>query len=521
MQVLRRWGAVVAVLAATLLGTPVTAAGAADPVVDLEVPGTGYLTQRGIGPTGGYRVWLDPRPGAGRSSQADVTLTVDATDLAGVARLRTRRECGDHTWTTEVFTCALGTLTSGGRNYPDALYIEAAPGAAKGSHGTLRYTFSAPGGADATFETDVQVAGPDLRERVEKPRTTVTAGRSFDFTPRLRNAGRSPARGFVVQFESAFVHFRTEYSNCRYAPERWAVCRFDETLEPGQAYAFDGPVGVGVPDSMLNGSFTYSARLIDPSGVPLTGMGAAPGDDEGMTRGTGPKLSVRPVDGGARGYGDAYEPGTVKLRTSQTADLRATTSTLTGRTGQTVDLKVAVHNAGPGRVAGAYLAVTPPEGTTIVEPTPPPDPDGELEWQWECSGRKNTTHYCDPDRALEPGDTWETTLQVRIVERVRAAEGRLEVREDPKRPANDPKRGDNVVPIRIDATGGPLVEPTTHPTPLPTAAGAAADTRGGGPGGGTIAAAALLALVVLSGFLLWWVKSRRARASGNSLKLSD
>ncbi|MEV5611599.1 hypothetical protein [Streptomyces sp. NPDC052225] len=515
MHVLRRCGTALALLVAALLGTPVTPAHAAGPAAELTVPQTAYLTKRGVGPTGGYRLWLDPRPGAGRASRAGVTLTVDATDLAGVAHLRTRRQCGDHTWTTEVFTCELGTLTRGGHHYPDALYIEAEPGAAQGSHGTLRYTFSAPGSADATFETDVRVAGPDLRERVEKPLKGVAPGGHFAFRPRIRNAGKAPAQGFGVRFDSARLGFRTDFANCRYAAERSAYCWFDQVLDPGRAYEFAEPVTVGVPDSMLTGSFTYGAYLQDPSGAPLTGMGGAPAADDGTTRGTGPTLRVRPVEGGASEYGDQYGLGTVKLRTSQTADLRATTGTLTGRTGQTVDLKVALRNAGPGRVAGAFLAVTPPEGTTIVEPTPPPDPDNELEWQWECAGRQGTTRFCDPDRALEPGDTWETTLQVRIDERVRGAEGRLEIREDPKRPANDPKRGDNALPIKIDATGGPLVEPSTHP-----AAGARADGPGG-PGGGTIAAAGLLGAALLSGLWWWRAKSRRARASGNSLKLSD
>ncbi|WP_327354315.1 hypothetical protein [Streptomyces sp. NBC_01304] len=513
MSLIRRGGALVALLLGALLAS-MAPAQAAGPAVELSLPDTSYLPKRGVSPTGGIRLWLNPQPGAGRPAQSDVTMTVDASDLEGTVQLRTRRECGDHAFgDTFTVTCKLGTLTRGKFNAPDAVYIEAVHGVPRGSHGTLRVTFSAPGAEDVTYESDVWVEGPDLRPRVEKIRRGDTAGKSFGFKPQVRNAGKFPAEGFAVKFDSAHLNFPAKYSNCEYALARWATCWFDQTLEPGQAYEFADPIDVGVPTSMVNGSFTYSPYLPGLTGDAEDETGET-ADEDGMTRGTGPELRVRPVEGEAKDFMQKYRAGEVELRTSQTSDLQATAGVIRGRTGETVDVTVGVQNAGPGRISKTSLEITPPEGTTIVEPTPPDDPDNESEWEWECAGTKGKPYTCNPDRALEPDDIWSTTLQFRIDKRVRGAKGLLEIREAPERPARDPHRADNAVPIEIDATGGPLVDPS-RPNPVPAAAAAEEKPTSKG---GTIAVVAILGLTFASGV---YVRRRRAKSRAKELAASE
>ncbi|MFE1953295.1 hypothetical protein ACFW9D_22840 [Streptomyces sp. NPDC059524] len=514
MTVIRSTAARAAALAllftAALFGASAAPARADGAAVALHVPENAYLTKRGVGPTGGTRIWLDPSPGGGLATRAGVELKVDASDLAGTARLRTRRDCGDHTWTTQPFTCDLGTLTRGKRNYPDALYIEAAPGARAGAHGTIRYTFSAPGSADATFETEVWVGGADLRERVEKPRRDLTAGGDFEFTPHVRNAGKVPAHGFGVEFSSPRLNFRTQYSNCWYADTRSAYCWFDRTLDPGRSYAFASPITVGVPDETVNSSFQYNAYL---SG--LTGNAEDPATafttdaDPGLKRGKGPELTVREVAGAASGYNDEYSLGETKVSTTQTADLKAGAGELAGRTGTTADVTFSLRNAGPGRVYGAYMEITPPEGTSVVEPTPPPDPDNELEWQWECGSLGGGKYSCRPDHPLEPGENWKTTLRFKLDQRVRDAEGRLDIKQGSSRPAKDPRPADNTVPVVTKITGGPLVEPSKKP--VAETAKASSDGGGSGGPGGPVLAAGAGALVVAAGLGALWVRRMRAR----------
>lgn len=512
MPVIRNTVACALLLGAALLGTAAAPARAADPAVELRVPGDAYLTERGSGPTGGYRVQLDPKPGGTAAEVPGTKLTVDATDLAGVAQLRTRRECGDHTWTTEPFSCDLGTLTRAGHHYPDALYIEAARGSHAGDHGTLRYTFSAPGRADAVFETRVWIGGPDLRESAHRPLRGLKPGGTVDFTPRVRNAGKVAAHGFGVEFSSARLNFRTHYSNCRYARERFAFCWFDSTLDPGRSYEFAAPVQVGVPAAIVNGSFQYDAYLSGMTGNGEDRTTAYSTDtDPGVQRGTGPKLTVRPVEGGTGGtFNEEFDRSEVKVSTSQTADLTAGSGRVEGRTGTTTDVTLSLRNAGPGRVHGAYLEITPPEGTSVVEPTPPPDPDGELEWAWECGSLGGGAYQCAPDHALEPGETWRTTLRLRLDRRVRDAEGRVVIQVNSARPAKDPHPGDNTAPIPTRITGGPLVEPSTTPAARETAS-AGDESPDEGPAAGTVAALAggLAVVAVLAALAVRRIRARR------------
>ncbi|MER7789792.1 hypothetical protein [Streptomyces sp. NPDC097640] len=511
MYRIRRPGAALAVLlGAGALLAPAGSAQAAGPAVELDVPQTAYLPKRGTSPTGGVRLWLAPQPGAGRATQSDVTLRVDASDLDGVARIRTRRECGDHAMgATDVVDCALGTLTRGKDNYPDAVYIEAVPGARLGSHGTIRYTFSAPGAEYVVFETDVRIEGPDLRPRKEKPREGDAPGASFGFRPQIRNAGAFPAQGFGLTISSPRVAFARQYSNCRYGPgstSTSADCWFDQRIEPGRAYEVVEPISVAVPDTMVNGGFTYKPYLQGMTGNAEENLGAT-GTDPGLRPGTGPELKVRPVDTPADAFTDRFGLGEVRLHTSQTADLQVRADAIEGTTGTTAESTFQLRNAGPGRISGTGLRITVPEGLSVVAPTPPPDPDNELEWQWECSHSEERVYTCGPDHPLEPGDTWETTLEFRIDRNVRGARGLLEAVHDSERPANDPKKSNDSAPIDVRATGGRLVEPT-EPNPKP--ASATGDSEGKDDSM-LLVTAVVLGTVLGGGALAFALRARAAR----------
>ncbi|MDG4863372.1 hypothetical protein P8605_35055 [Streptomyces sp. T-3] len=504
MSLIRRGGALVALLLGALLASTAPAQ-AAGPAVELSIPETAYIPKRGVSPTGGIRLWFNPQPGAGRPTQSGVTMTVDASGLEGTVRLRTRRECGDHAFgDTLTVTCELGTLTRGKYNAPDAVYIEAVHGTPRGSHGTIRVTFSAPGAEAVTYESDVWVEGPDLRPRLEKPRKGDGAGEAFGFKPQVFNAGRFPARGFAVDFaptSSSQVAFPRQYRNCDYSPNAM-TCSFDQTLEPGQAYEFVEPVSVDVPKSMVNGSFSYSPRLRGLDGgesMENIDLSLAQRD---MRPGTGPELKVRPVEGKADDFAEEFDPGEITLHTSQTADLRVSAEAVEGPTGGTRSATFSLKNVGPGRMTGSWLRITVPEGLSVVAPVPPPDPDNELEWEWECAASAKRTYDCFPENALEPGDTWRTTLEFRIDQRVRDAKGLLEVVAKPERPVNDPNRSDNSAPIEVHAKGGPLVEPTV-PNPVPSA-----EKKPASPSG-SIAVVAILGLTFASGV---YVRRRRAKS---------
>ncbi|MFE0513070.1 hypothetical protein [Streptomyces sp. NPDC058964] len=509
MYRIHRLGAALAVLLGAVL-VPAAPAQADEPAVELHVPKTAYLPKRQTSPTGGFRLWLAPQPGSGRATQSDVTLKVDASDLEGVARIRTRRECGDHFMgATYVVNCALGTLTRGKDNYPDAIYIEAARGARPGSHGTIRYTFSAPGSEDVVFETDVWIEGPDLRPRKEKPREGDAAGANFGFKPQVRNAGAFPAEGFGVHFSSSRVTFPTQYSNCRYGLEgsaTFADCWFDQRLEPGQAYEVDEPISVAVPHTMVNGAFNYKPYLQGMTGNAEEYPGAT-GTDPALRPGTGPELEVRPVDTPADAFTDRFTLGEVRLHTSQTADLQVRADAIEGTTGSTAEATFHLRNAGPGRMSGTSLRITVPEGLTVVAPTPPPDPDNELEWEWECSRADERVYVCSSENPLEPGDTWETTLEFRIDRNVRGARGLLEALHDPERPANDPKKSNDSVPIEVRATGGPSVEPT-EPNAKPASAVRGSEGRDDSM---LLVMALLLGTALGGGTLAFALRARAAR----------
>ncbi|MFI6941154.1 hypothetical protein ACIBI4_17905 [Streptomyces sp. NPDC050418] len=524
MPLVRRAGAVLALLAGTSLLAPAPAfAGPPQetaPAAELTVPENAYLLKRGVSPTGGTRIWLDPQPAEGRASQAGVTLEVDASDLDGIVQLRTRRACGDHAFgDTLTLTCDLGTLTAGKRNVVDAVYIEAVHGVKRGSHGEIRYTFSAPGAKDVTYTSELSIEGPDLRPRIEPLHDGLKPGAPHRFKPRLFNAGRSTARGFGVTFAGAtHFSFPAQYRNCRTSGHAMN-CWFDQELEPGTAYEFADPVTVDVPEHVMTSEFTYKPYLPGLVGEEVNGMNGDPGLQQWRT-GSGPELKVRRIEAPAQTFTDRFNLGKVTVRTTQTSDLQVSADPVVGTTGSTATAEFRVHNAGPGRMTRTALRIAVPEGLSVIEPTPPPDPDNELEWEWECVVNAPGEVICNPDRALDPGDSWQTSLEFRIDRRVRDAKGLLQVVHSPERPANDVKPADNTAPIEVRATGGPLVEPTqAAPTPLPTTtaspsavpvpAAAGTEAERTGKTGPAVAVAAVLLAAGGSGFLIRRVRARR------------
>lgn len=457
----------VCVLVALSAGTPAHAADP-DPAVELDIPADYYLNEPGVGPTGGTRLWLEPRPAPGHDELRDVTLTVDATELMGIARFRSRGDCGRHaTGKTYTFTCTLGTLSSGsggsggGRGkYLDALYVEAKPGARTGAHGTLRYTFAARGVPDTTVRTEVHVAGPELVARKHPPREDLKAGSTLRLTPQIRNAGTYPAKGFGMTLQTQRTDLAAQYSNCRYAARggSTAYCVFDTTLKPGQAYELSQPFSLTTHQTLIHGAVSYHLSLpgvawewndtpgTDPEELPREGKGAA--------------LTVRPVDRPADAFSRA-RGGSLALTTDLETDLRLRTEPIRGKVGETAEVELAVHNVGPGQPKNARLKVTPPEGVTVV----PPELDPEGEDVWECTpwrGEKETLS-CRPNGTLGPGKDATLTLTFRIDKRVRGAEGRVEIVDDPKYPPNDPDRSDNAAPLEVRAQGGTPVEPDETP----------------------------------------------------------
>jgi len=208
-------------------------------------------------------------------------------------------------------------------------------------------------------------------------------GGTYDVVPvSFTNTGTAALDKVYLQYSVTRGLSHTELpSNCvRYdvgsydeLPEKsYAICEFDQTVEPGVVYAPEKALTLNVLDYALH----------DELRVVVDVDGSLPGDETGRpVPGTGPAVKLvekpdatpaEPGSGEHEGWDDAH----ISVNAANTADLQLTGNKLSGKVGDTVSLKVTLTNAGPGWVLGEQdnsatkIRVTIPAGTTVTKEAP-------------------------------------------------------------------------------------------------------------------------------------------------------
>lgn len=167
--------------------------------------------------------------------------------------------------------------------------------------------------------------------------------------------------------------FRFDVGSYDELPEKsYAICEFDQTVEPGVVYAPEKTLTLNVLDHALH----------DELRVVVDTDGSLPAEGSGLrVPGTGPavklveKPDATPAEPGS-GEHEGWDDADVSVNAANTADLQLTADKLSGKVGDTVSLKVTLTNAGPGWVLGELdnsvtkVHVTIPAGTTVTKAAP-------------------------------------------------------------------------------------------------------------------------------------------------------
>nr|WSZ96681.1 hypothetical protein OH820_14350 [Streptomyces sp. NBC_00857] len=286
-------------------------------------------------------------------------------------------------------------------------------------------------------------AAPELVLGNIAPIDNVKPGSSLDVPVSVTNKGTQAAeKAWVVYSVTRGFDYADLPSNCasHQVPAydemtaKWnAVCEFDQKVEPGVAYAPEKPLGINALDRALKDDLRVSV------------WDSAPGLDDAATppvRGTAPAVKLAERSGGGEAVEDAVD---VPITSDNTADIQVTGADLSGRVGDTVTMRVTYKNAGPAWVLGPLdstpfnVLVTPPAGTSVVEP------DGYCDAEGKAYSCGTSQRWVDED------EDHTYTFKLKIDKQVAGAKGSVAL--SPEARPYDPDKTNDKADITLDVTG--------------------------------------------------------------------
>lgn len=438
----RRWAAVVAAMAVTLLGGALTTGSAhADdgsaPSLSARTPEALAVPDDGDGQVS----WgLDSKG----STLHDVHVTVDITGISSFATSR------DDYCVNGLCTFDIGDVGANGTG--GIVDIAPKPDAKLGSSGTAVITATASGVTIAPFTVKVSVGSVDLTVNRLDEIDKVAPGSTLTEPVTVANTGSLTATTTDYRFAvSPGLSFATHFPNCDYADgaaEGWeatvATCHFSTPIEPGKKYQLSTPLKLDVKKSALYELFSYKPTATS-TGVPATPKSTSDAD-----------LTLVP-DGSAQG--DAAQQGQQSINAANTADIAVTGDTATAKPGETATLTATATNQGPATVdRHTYddqltVMVDIPKGTTATQV-----PDGCVPWD---NGTRDPAlgapqYQCDLDGIFESGQTQKLTFKVKVGADAPAATSGTVVAQlgDLGAPPYDPHLANNKAAFTVKVPGG-------------------------------------------------------------------
>ncbi|MEE1791141.1 hypothetical protein PUR28_10230 [Streptomyces sp. BE308] len=286
---------------------------------------------------------------------ADGRLTVDVSDLAGVAEVTWPDNC---TPSGASAVCDIPVVPTIGGDYEDQVFltVRAADGAGVGAQGRITYEATATGGPDGTltaphesFDTTLTVgSGPDLAIEPVADFEDGLPGDERTIPVKVTNKGNESANGFTVKLNASYgLTDLTRYDACtytttdgeNYAPSSNAVCTFDQVLAPGDAFELPEPLTVRLAPHALN-------ERLD--------IGVEPG-------------------GGAQDIDSENDYAALQIGAESTADFAVTGDAISGVVGGTATAELTFENNGPawfGNLGSgdpvAEVRLIVPEGTKVT-----------------------------------------------------------------------------------------------------------------------------------------------------------
>jgi hypothetical protein len=415
------------------------------------------------------------------------------------------------------------------------LHVHPAAGVAVGASGTVKLSLSADGVPTIEHTAKVTIADRvDVADATTVKDASAPVGGVAGLTFGVRNAGQVTVDETVLEL-SGFDHSpfipdglapEKRYHNCEYyslssTGSTRVRCRFRADLLPGVAYQLSAPL-----------SFRVVSDLPAPS-EDQTNYTWITRDDEAFTKApwegwnpgpaTGPVLSlVAATSQTGQSNGDNGGRAVVKITGDNHADLSVIGAVVAGEAGATVDVTVALKNAGGARTFGVkgyqpvgYVQVKLPPGTTAVSV-----PEKCRDWEGDPA---LADHTCRGPGLLAGGQAESWTFRLRIDEKIADATGTVRLRFPSGELGTDANDSAAIVVNPGPGAGqqpGGGTKPTADAKPGASSSPIAGGAPESGGGGGELALTGAnliwgggvgLSLVLLGAAGNWLSRRRRTR----------
>jgi hypothetical protein len=418
-------------------------------------------------------VWYGAYSVRGATLPDTVTVKVDVSAAATVvsARIADPKPAGC-SGSNGVFTCTKKADQLSDVQGDLVLVFTAAAGAKVGDRAAVKLTISASGVDTKTLSQELTISqpGPDLSAG-DFTRST-TPGGTVTFHPTFVNQGDRRAETLVLSlYAEPFAEFTDRFSNCRYAPDASAypdaVCVFPNLdVEPGQTIKTAGALSAKVAGDIPGRTFVSYLADVYANGTTVNapwnqwpaGTGAALGWERTQTTAKDTTSDIDSLD----------NQGSVRITAPNPSDVVANGASVTGKVGDTVQVKVGLTNKGPAAINGIsdsetsdpenpYNAATVVTFPTGVEVTKVEVPEGDGQY---CHGKVGTAYDEEknkPGRSvyrcmkwqLAVNETHTVTFTVKITGSVTAA-GSVVARGG----SSDPATANNTAKIEFTGQDG-------------------------------------------------------------------
>ncbi|WP_046732456.1 hypothetical protein [Streptomyces humi] len=408
----------------------------------------------------------------GEQGSGHYTVAFDATDLRGVAVLKTGQDNCPVRLPT--FRCdgELVDRRHGGSG--QSFRVSPADGAEAGDSAVLRYRLTSPGLPSVTASTRIVVGKPTLTVETRADRDDLTPGGRVAVSLTLRNTGDVPARGV-----SLFIGTRDglrmagKHRNCLYRGTTSAWCRLpadDVVIPPGASYHLAAPEAFTLADDATYPTVTFEAAGLGQDYVPPQETASQYESGQGSALRYVPEAGQEDGKDATAPHARGESAAHLQLAVRSTSDLVALADTARGPVGSRADVRVGVRNDGPGALpAKVKVEFAVPAGTTVVSSPYDPERDEEVIDQVcralatdgsplaEASVRQpSARRYVCTAQAGKAGATTTFPFTLRIDKEMAHRGGRVTVADgDSHHPSNDPKTANDSADVAVSVWPGP------------------------------------------------------------------
>ncbi|GAA1892215.1 hypothetical protein GCM10009687_71860 [Asanoa iriomotensis] len=342
-----------------------------------------------------------------------------------------------------------------------------------GTEGSISFAVEVDG-ATATAKSAVTIAEASdlstggLDENGEPPTLNATGepGGLAKANAPVSNVGKSTVEGARLVISPDYrTAYAGNFSNCTNYEFAFAVCEFDEPLEPGKNYRLSEDIPYSIDKLARTGAVytTYTDwwvegdwKLVEKSwienagGEPQQGTGERLRLEEVANARRAPQTDVTPYD--------SFQQVKITVGGDNHVDMAAVGATASGAVGATVTVKPGIDNLGPAYLESPEemptkpaVRITVPEGATVVEAPwdcAPFTEGGTWPADEDAWGKAGAREYGCLVWDVFPGNPYEFEFKLKIDQVVENAVGTITAKID-----GDPNAANDTAEIVLNSTG--------------------------------------------------------------------